>query len=279
MIHHPLQPFDARNFVRGELWGPGRGASTWPTSKGRASAARRDPSGDAPRFLPVALGPMDDSIVDLSELEYFLRFPVRAFLRRRLGVNLSAGRDEVADALPVELDGLEQWGFAERMLASVMAGGDVSSCLAAERARGLLPPGSLCDRMIDEVLPDLESLVKAASDDRPPTSIAVNVTLPGGSTVVGTVPRIRGNIIHRVTFSRMSAGLRLVSWLHLLALHAAMPEREFEAVTFTRGRGDPHGSSVSVARIATLAADADRATRNGLQAAGNDRRSVLPGHA
>ena len=119
----------------------------------------------------------------------------------------------------------------------------------------MIPPGSLCEPMIEDVLPDLESLVAAAYDSRPPTSIAVHVTLPGGTTVVGTVPRIRGDLIHRVTFSRMSAGLRMVAWVHLLALTASIPEREFEAVTFARGRGGHNGSSVSVARIAQLGAD------------------------
>jgi exodeoxyribonuclease V gamma subunit len=142
------------------------------------------------------------------------------------------------------------------MLTSMMAGGDVESSLAVERARGMLPPGSLCDPIIEDVLPDLEGLVAAASDSRPQTSAAVHVTLPGGTTVVGTVPRIRGDVIHRVTFSRMSATLRLVAWLHLLALSAMMPDRELEAVTFARGRPNSHGSSVSVARIAVLGEDA-----------------------
>ena len=69
------------------------------------------------------------------------------------------------------------------------------------------------------------------------------------------MPRIRGDLIRRVTFSRMSAGLRLVSWLHLLALEASIPEREFGTVTFARGRGESQGSPVSISRIATLGAD------------------------
>ncbi len=255
VVHHPLQPFDTRNFLSGELMGSSPWSFDQANLAGARSAARRDPSSAPPRFLQMPLEPLDNSIVDLSELEYFLRFPVRSFLRRRLGVSLSTGRDEVVDSLPVELDGLERWGLGERMLVSVMAGGDVDACLAAERARGMLPPGSLSDPMIESVLSDLVGLVGASSDDRPPTSTAVNVTLPGGTTLVGTVPRIRGNVIHRVTFSRMSAGLRIVAWLHLLALSAAMPEREFEAVTFARGRGGPEGSSVSIARIASVSGD------------------------
>ena len=141
VIHHPLQPFDSRNFVRGELTGTEPWSFDRANLEGARSAARRDPSDGPASFLPVPLEPIDGTFVDLSELEYFVRFPVRAFLRRRLGVNLSTGRDEVADSLPVELDTLEQWGFAERMLVSVMAGGDVESCLAAERATGHDPAG------------------------------------------------------------------------------------------------------------------------------------------
>ncbi len=257
IIHHPLQPFDTRNFVSGELKRLGPWSFDRANLEGARSAARRDPSAVPARFLPLPLEPIDESFVDLIDLEYFVRFPVRAFLRRRLGLSLSSERDEVVDSLPVELDGLQKWGFAERMLVSVAAGGDVDSCLAAERARGMLPPGSLSDPIIDGVLPDLMGLVAASSDDRPPTSTAVHLTLPGGTTIVGTVPRIRGDLIHRVTFSRMSAGLRIVAWLHLLAMSAALPDREFEAVTFARGRGDPQASAVSVARIAMLAGDAD----------------------
>ena len=111
---------------------------------------------------------------------------------------------DIEDSLPVELDGLETWGFADRLLAALLAGDDLDACLAAERARGMLPPGSLSDSVIDEVVPDLEALVAAGSDDRAPKSLAVNVRLPGGTTVVGTVPSVRGDTIHTVTYARMS---------------------------------------------------------------------------
>ncbi len=279
VVHHPLQPFDSRNFVRGELMGSEAWSFDRANLEGARSAARRDPSETPLGFLPAPLAPIDGTFVDMSELEYFVRFPVRAFLRRRLGVSLSSGRDEVADSLPVELDGLERWGFAERMLVSVTGGGNVESCLAAERARGMLPPGSLSDQLIEDVLPDLESLVAAASDERPPTSIAVHVTLPGGTTVVGTVPRIRGDMIHRVTFSRMSASLRIVAWLHLLALTATMPEREIRGgYVCSRTRGPPRIGRVRGAdRKARRRRD--RSTGCGLQATRHDRRPLLAGDA
>ena len=75
------------------------------------------------------------------------------------------------------------------------------------------------------------------ADDRPPTSMAVNIMLRRGTKVVGTVPWVRGDSIHTVTYSRMSPKLRVVGWLRLLALSAALPERQFEAVTIARGQG------------------------------------------
>ena len=41
---------------------------------------------------------------------------MRAFLRQRLGISVGDYSDEVDDALPVELDGLERWGVGQRLL-------------------------------------------------------------------------------------------------------------------------------------------------------------------
>ena len=66
---------------------------------------------------------------------------MRAFLRQRLGIMLGDFDDEVGDALTVELDHLEQWGVGTRLLEGRLAGADMDACVAAEVARGLLPPG------------------------------------------------------------------------------------------------------------------------------------------
>ena len=134
VVQHPLQPFDTRNFVSGKLMVPGPWSFDRSNLEGARSASRRATFTDRRQFLPSLLEPLDRTLVDLGELEYFVRFPVRSFLRRRLGISLSGGRDEVVDSLPVEPDSLERWGFAERMLVGVTAGGDIASCLAAERA-------------------------------------------------------------------------------------------------------------------------------------------------
>ena len=169
-------------------------------------------------------------MVELDDLERFLRHPVGAFLRQRLGIRLGQSFRDVDDALPVELDALERWGLGERLLTARMAGADLDACIAAERARGLLPPGALADPILNALIPDVEVIATAAHDDHEPTSLDVNVTLTDGSTLVGTVADVRGDVIHAVSFSRLSATHRLHAWLRLLALTAARPE------TALRGR-------------------------------------------
>jgi exodeoxyribonuclease V gamma subunit len=54
------------------------------------------------------------------------------FLRRRLSISLSEVADEIDDALPVELDGLERWGVGQRMLEARLAGVDGRAAIRAE---------------------------------------------------------------------------------------------------------------------------------------------------
>ena len=83
----------------------------------------------------------------------FARRPVRAFLRQRLGFGVGTYADEVADALPVELDKLEEWQIGQRMLDARLAGATADAAADAERARGELPPGKLCEPVIAQIQP------------------------------------------------------------------------------------------------------------------------------
>ena len=257
VVQHPLQPFDARNYTVGELvpeclWGFDR----VNLEGARASVSPRQPPDP---FLPGPLPDFDTAIVELDDLARFLRHPVRAFLRQRLGIRLGLDATDVDDALPVELGALERWAVGDRLLTARMAGAQLEACMAAERARGIVPPGALAERIFDTVVPQVEAVAIAAApeDDVEPVSMDVNITLDDGTRIVGTVPQVRGDVIHAVSFSRLGPYQRLQTWLRFLALTAAHPDRTFTAMTVGRIRDNgPPRTDVSVARIGALAANA-----------------------
>jgi exodeoxyribonuclease V gamma subunit len=256
VVEHPLQPFDPRNYTAGALV-PDR-AWSFDRVTLRGARALGEPAG-APR--PFLLGPLPAAPAPLVEVEELVRFvahPVRAFLRRRLGIGVGDFADEVQDALPVELDGLERWTIGDRLLAARLAGADRAAAVAAEKARGDLPPGVLADRVVAEIMPVVEDVADHARAVLPAgtdaVSIDVRVVLPGGRVLSGTVPGVQGDVLRTVTYSRVNPRHRLEAWVRLLALTAAHPDRPFSAVTVGRARyGAGPRADVTVARIAPLA--------------------------
>jgi exodeoxyribonuclease V gamma subunit len=242
--HHALQPFDPRNFEPGGLL-PARSFSFDPLSYAGARAAA------APRAepLPVYGGPLpawEAADVDLADLRRLLTHPARGFLRQRLQVAETRGEDEPADALPVELDALEQWAVGERVLRERLAGLEVADCLALEQHRGGLPPGPLGVKHLRAIGPKVEALLQASTLERahPPESQDVDVRLPDGTRRAGTVGDVRGDTVLSLTYSRLAARHRLLAWIDLVALTVAQPDRQWRAVAVGRGRGSRAQRSV-----------------------------------
>jgi exodeoxyribonuclease V gamma subunit len=254
VVRHPLQPFDPRNFesglvVRERPWSFDRVA----LDGARAIVGPR--VGQEP-FLRAPLADLAGPIVELDGLVKFVERPVRAFLRQRLGISVADYDEDVADALPVELDGLEVWAVGQRLVDGMLAGAELDACIAAEIARGTLPPGALSAQVIDRVRPTVQhiagqaaALLTAAGE---PGSVEVNAAV-GGRHLRGTAPGVRGDVLGAVTYSRVSPRQRLAAWVRLLALTASHPQRPFEAVTIGRARsGAEDGARITVARIPPL---------------------------
>jgi exodeoxyribonuclease V gamma subunit len=259
VVEHPLQPFDIRNFDPGRLV-PER---PWSFDRTALEGARALTDGQvaAPAFLSQPLPCDDEPVVDLQELVGFVQHPVRAFLRGRIGVGSTPREDELDDALSVELDALEQWGVGERLLAARLAGADRDSTILAEIARGELPPDLLAEPVLARVYPRVEQIATAAADYIPTgeasASVNIRVELSAGCTLIGTVPGLVGNLLAKVTYSRVAPRRRLAAWVYLLALAAARPDIDYEAVTLGRRRLDGRdGTDVTVARI-RLSSDPD----------------------
>jgi exodeoxyribonuclease V gamma subunit len=265
VVQHPLQPFDPRNFTAGRLvadqpWG----FDPQALAGAKALTGKREPRRP---FLPAPLPPRDDSLVELADLIRFVEHPVRALLRDRLGISVSEYFDEVEDAIPVELDALEEWGVGQRLLDGVLAGAELKECMQAEIARGALPPGELARpalARIGAVVGQLAGEAKALGDDGP-RSLDVHLALPDGRTLAGTVTGVCGDTIRAISYSRVRPRDRLRAWVRLLALSAARPDRPFESVAIGRGRPDARWAGVTTARIPPLGDSADSRRQTALE--------------
>jgi exodeoxyribonuclease V gamma subunit len=268
-VRHPLQPFDPKNFTVGELM-PERAWSFDPVTLHGAEALTTERTAAAP-FLSGPLPPREQALVELEDLVRFAGHPVRAFLRQRLGISVGDHADEVDDALPVELDALERWGVGQRLLDGVLGGAPIEACIAAEIARGTLPPGKLAVPVIDRIRPVVAHIAAAAGSEledngeagAQPASVDVKVALPDGRTLSGTVPGVYGDVLRTVTYSRVNARHRLQAYVRWLALTAAHPEHPFSAVTVGQARrGASDSATITIARIPPLGDDpSERAER------------------
>jgi exodeoxyribonuclease V gamma subunit len=258
LVEHPLQPFDARNFTPGALV---RGTS-WSFDEVSLEGGRALAGGPTPAatFLDGPLPPATNDLVEVDELVRFVQHPVKAFLRQRLGMSLGDRYEELGASVPVELDYLGQWDVGQRLVEARLAGADPRSCIDAELARGILPPGALAGPILDKVSRTVEEVVSAALQRTVPGesgSAEVNAALPSGRVLVGTVPGIAGNVLRNVSYSRLGAKHRLAAWVRFLALTAAHPERAFEAVTIGRRRSSGMAKyRVSVSRLAPFGTEA-----------------------
>ncbi len=254
LVHHPLQPFDPRNFAPGALVA----GATWsfdPVTLEGARALALPRSRPGP-FLDEPLRPAPARRLELENLVRFVGHPVRAFLRQRLGITVADYSDEIVDAMATELDGLGKWAVGQRLLDALLAGVDPRAASLAEIARGTLPPGALGSPVIKQVFPIAERLAARArglvEEAPPPASIDVRVALSDGRSLTGTVPGVHGDLLLTATYSRLAAKHRLAAWVRLLALTAAHPDRPFAAASLGRGA---RSAPAAIARIPPLAED------------------------
>jgi exodeoxyribonuclease V gamma subunit len=247
VVRHPLQPFDARNFA------PGCPFSFDRAELAGALAAAGAKSPPAP-FLAAPLAATHPRVVDLDELVAFAEHPVKAFLKQRVGLSLVERDDDPADALPIELDGLAQYQVGERLLRDRLDGRDLAPCIQAEWRRGELPPGALGQALLTTVVDGVEPLVATAQRllTAHPASRDVDVELPCGTRVAGTLGGLHGATLLRVQYSRLKPKQRIRAWVRLLALTAATGE-PWSAVSV--GRAARHG----IARATIAPVDPDRA--------------------
>ncbi len=267
VVQHPLQPFDVRNVKRGALV-PDEPFSFDPTVLRAAKVAIAERA-EQPKFIsgPLPHPPPDD--VALADLVAFFKDPVKGFFRA-LDYTLPWDVDGVQDAMPVDIDNLEEWTVGDRMLNDILLGMSPQQAQAAEWRRGTLPPGQLGWQKSKEVRAQVELLASAAEKCRqePAEAYDVDVDLGTGRRLTGTVSPVFGNRLVSVTYSKLGGKHLLQSWIPLLGLIAHDPSRDWCAVCIGRkkhglnpdvdGLGWPDDGAVDVLREIVAIYDAGR---------------------
>jgi exodeoxyribonuclease V gamma subunit len=257
VVHHPLQPFDPRNFTPDGLL-PGTPWSFDPVTLRGARALVGERAPGQP-FLADPLPPMPSTgVIELDALVKFVQHPVKAFLRQRLGISLGDFTQDVADAMPVELFGLDAWAVGERVLEARLAGVSPDDCRAAELARGDLPPDGLAGPAYDKIAADVECLVEEAAKVAmgEVDSLEVTVALDDGRLIVGTVPDVVGTVVRSVTYSKVKAKYRAEAWVRALVLACSRPEDGLDVVSIARS--DRYNRKTAVSTIAAIDPDVAR---------------------
>lgn len=266
VVRHPLQPFDVKNVQPGKLV-PGAPFTFDPT----ALTAARSATGNRCAPTPFIAGPLPAppaADVALADLLDFFKDPVRGFFRA-LDCALPWDVDEVRDAMPVEMDPLEQWRVGDRMLRDMLRGMHPDTAAHAEWRRGTLPPGRLGVRKAKEIRDRARELVTAALRHRIGAGEAygVDVDLGGGRRLTGTVTPVFGDRTVAVTYSTLAPKHVLASWIGLVALAAGNPGSDRAAVCIGRSKSPnriatrvftPPPDPVAVARELVALYDAGR---------------------
>ncbi|HSV38993.1 MAG TPA: exodeoxyribonuclease V subunit gamma [Nocardioidaceae bacterium] len=251
VVQHPLQTFDPRNFERDRLV-PGSPFSFDPAglAGGRALTG---PRSARPVFVDAPLAGAVTDTIALADLASFLQSPAQAFLRQRLELAMVTDEAGSDDALSVDVKGLDEWQVGDRLLTAALRDADFDATVAAEVARGALPPGPLGRAALERILEGVNGLVRGSRGLRggTPTRVDIDVQLPGGTRVQGVVPAVYGERVARIEYSKLKPRHRLVNWLHLLGLSAHDPATPWQALV--AGRGERNG--IAYAYVGKVEAD------------------------
>ncbi len=237
LVEHPLQPFDIRNVTPGALNMPAGQPFTFDQTTLIAAEVAAGERAQRPSLLgrPLPAPAPDD--VELDDLIGFFRDPVKGFFRA-LDFTLPWDVDPTQDAMPVEIDALQEWKVGDRMLDDMQRGMHPRDAQQAEWRRGSLPPGQLGWRKAQQIREQAAALAVAAHRHRtqPPHAHDVDIDVGNGRRVTGTVPGVHGDRLVSVTYSKLDGRHLVASWIRLLALTARDPGSEWVAVCIGRAR-------------------------------------------
>ena len=257
LVQHPLQPFDIRNVEPGAVVTAAPDAPfTFDSTVLRAARLAGTQREEPTRFAAEPLPPPVPADVSLAELVGFFKDPVKGFLRA-LDYTLPTEVEGIDDAIPVEIDALQEWTVGDRMLADMMRGLSPERALNAEWCRGTLPPGQLGWRKAKTIRDQAALLATEAVNTRtaPGRAVDVDIDLGSGRRLTGTVSPVFGDRLVSVTYSKLDGKHLLAAWIPLLALAAHDPEQDWSAVCIGRNKSGTRPRQEFLGRPQTPARD------------------------
>ncbi len=139
---HPLQPFSPRYFAVDRDPRLFTYAGEWR----QVHAATERVAEQALEPLAPAGG---ETVLSLTQLSRFLRYPVRTFFAERLNVRFEGLEEALPEHEPFSFDTLECFQLGQQLIATARAESDQEAALAQQIARwrraGELPPGNWAD--------------------------------------------------------------------------------------------------------------------------------------
>lgn len=239
---HPHQAFDPANLTDATLGVAG--PWTFDPQAAAGADARRTRTTTTGPFLTTPLAPLVDpgaEVLDPADLQRFFRDPVGTFLRRRLGLHLPRDDTPLADDFTLTLTSLAEWTVGDRIVTNRVGGAAPAEWQRHEQALGALPPGTYGEAAITRFAAAADNLLAAVTDrGLDPTDhrdVAVDVTLPDGTRIVGTITVCHGAGDPgpvRITYSKAKARQELEAWLDLMLLVAHDPDTPWRALAVRR---------------------------------------------
>ena len=166
---------------------------------------------DPPPLVAQPLPPATQTDVELQRLLAFWGHPAKGFLRQRLDVATSSWDEEPDDALPVELDALQDWKVGDRALQARLRGDAPDQVRAVEAARDELPPGPLTLPVLRKVGARVDAIVAATTPYRQgeAETVDVEVALTGDRRLLGNIAGVHGTTVVRTTYSTLRSKHKL----------------------------------------------------------------------
>jgi exodeoxyribonuclease V gamma subunit len=135
---HRLHPFNVDYFSRGD-----ERLFSYSVDNCRAGEMARNTRTQPRMFVSTLIGEPEEEwrTVDLANLIAFFRNPTQFFIKKRLGVTLSAGVGMLEEREPFALNSLAQYQIEEDLLAKALSGRELEREIPLILASGWLPHG------------------------------------------------------------------------------------------------------------------------------------------